>query len=285
MPSNRRKVLKAIGASSLASVIASGSSSALSLNSKRQQPNTEFNPSNAKEVREFSKRFRKLSQDQQSEAVSELGENQREALGDVFRPAGVKKQRFKSNGDGVKALSQATRVFNKEIEKKWGWEINSNPTSNVGTEVTNIRLGPATTQSNTKEADSVSTASCSIEESGHATYGDEITAYSTFGNLLVRWRHEIEWDYSYCAGGTGPAYNKSASNIDALSYSKYTDPVWSYDGNVSSDTDEYDTKVTSFRQDKYSGPSSDNIPSGELNPYSELEGDWGGTGEVLNSGK
>lgn len=285
MPSNRRKVLKAIGATSLASVIASGPSGALSLNSNSPRPDVEFKPTDVAEVEEFSNKFRKLSQEEREKLVSQLGENQREALGDAFRPAGVKKQQFKSNGSGVEVMSQATKILNKEIPKKWGWEIASTPMSNSSFEVTDLRVGTPSTKSDSTKTDAISTSSCNIEESGRATYGDEITAYSTLNNLLIRWRHEIEWDYSYCAGGTGPAYNKSASNIDATSYSKYTDAVWSYDGNVTSETDEYDTTVTSLRQDKYTGPGGSDIPTGALNPYSELEGDWAGTGEVLESGK
>ena len=286
MSSNRRKVLKAIGATSLASIVASGSSGALHLNSKNPEPDTEFKPTDFTDVKEASERFRALSEEERREVLSELGENQREALADAFRPASITKQRFKSNRSGPQVLTHGTKLLSKEVPAKWGWEIEANPSQNNALEITESRVGGQFETSESKPTESNSSqASCSIEESGHATYGDEITAHSFAGNLLFRWRHEIEWDYHYCAGGTGPAYNKSISNPDALSYSKHTDGVWSYDGTLKSDLDTYDSYCESFRQDTYSGPDIDKYPTGVIQPYSRLEGDWSGAGQTLESGK
>lgn len=126
-----------------------------------------------------------------------------------------------------------------------------------------------------------------IEETGDESYWVEVTQYTTLGFTLFVWRHELEWEWSYCVSECTDCVplidDPTVDDAGHHSYSVESDSTVVYEGNVSADLniDNSDTwgNVTSFRQDFYS--SSVPYFSG-CNPSSKLWGNSQGMDDLLD---
>lgn len=115
--------------------------------------------------------------------------------------------------------------------------------------------------------------------SGYSEYSDSETravvleGYTTINALAFRWRHEIDWEYSYCAEDGGGAITNSSidyHNVDVRN--EYTDWGVNYEGLTGSGDDDMSSdgeRYTSYRQAHYS--SAVPFIGGAVNKYPTSE--------------
>jgi hypothetical protein len=182
-----------------------------------------------------------------------------------------------ATSNGVPQIRSAdVEVVRPEIGERWRW------TRPDVTPVGTVEISEATGGTRTPGVRSPGCGSSADLRSGQSTVGDSVIGYSYLGWPLYKWRHDLNWNWSYCYNKDfDEIWDKSVSDPHSYATVLATAELWSYHGIASSYVDTNQSSVTALKQGKFSGSLNGVVSTGY--PRVELEGNWEGHGRVLDS--